>query len=216
MPEWAGVNPDDGKPQWYKVTRDANGNETERIKTSSYAQASQEKLDKASPDVFGGITTYLKYKGFDLNALFGYSIGGNVYNYSRQEYDSDGTYTDRNQMKLMDGWKRWEKAGDIATHPVARYNNQDRGNSMSSRYVESNDFFRMRSLALGYNFDLKKYKVRNLRVYLSGENLFVITKYSGVDPEIPVKEDNGAILFSTGPSVYPMARKFMLGLNVSF
>lgn len=216
MPEWAGVNPDDGKPMWYKVTRDAAGNEIERTKTSTYAQASQEKLDKASPDVFGGITTALKWKKFDLNALFGYSIGGKLYSYARQEYDSDGTYTDRNQMKLMDGWKRWEKAGDIATHPIARYNNQDKGNSMSSRYVESNDFFRMRSLAIGYNFDLKKYKVRNLRVYLSGENLFVLTKYSGVDPEIPVKEDNQAILFSAGPSVYPVARKFMFGLNVSF
>ncbi|WP_316792301.1 TonB-dependent receptor [Pedobacter frigoris] len=216
MPEWAGVNPDDGKPLWYTVTRDANGNETARTKTSDYSKASQEKLDKASPDLFGGITTYLKWKKFDLNGVFGYSIGGKVYNYSRQEYDSDGTYTDRNQMKLIDGWKRWEKAGDIATHPIARYNNQDKGNSMSSRYLESNDFFRLRSLAVGYNFDLKKYNVRNLRVYLSGENLFVITKYSGVDPEIPVREDNQAILFSTGPSVYPMARKFMLGLNVSF
>jgi TonB-linked SusC/RagA family outer membrane protein len=216
MPEWAGVNPDDGKPMWYKVTRDANGNEIERIKTSTYAQASQEKLDKASPDVFGGITTALTWKKFDLNAVFGYSIGGKVYNYSRQEYDADGTYTDRNQMRLQDGWSRWQKPGDIATHPVARYNNQDKGNSVSSRYIESNDFFRMRSLAIGYNFDLKKHKVRNLRVYLSGENLFVITKYSGVDPEIPVKEDDQAILFSTGPAVYPMARKFMLGLNVSF
>lgn len=41
-----------------------------------------------------------------LNAVFGYSIGGKIYNYSRQEYDSDGTYTDRNQMKLKDGWNR--------------------------------------------------------------------------------------------------------------
>ncbi|SMC81977.1 TonB-dependent receptor [Pedobacter nyackensis] len=216
MPEWAGVNPDDGKPMWYKVTRDANGNEIERTKTSTYAQASQEKLDKASPDVFGGITTALTWKKFDLNAVFGYSFGGKVYNYSRQEYDADGTYTDRNQMRLQDGWSRWQKPGDIATHPVARYNNQDKGNSVSSRYIESNDFFRMRSLAIGYNFDLKKYKVRNLRAYLSGENLFVITKYSGVDPEIPVNEENQAILFSAGPAVYPMARKFMLGLNVSF
>ena len=216
MPEWAGVNPDDGKPMWYKVTRDANGNEVERIKTSSYAQASQEKLDKASPDVFGGINTALTWKKFDLNAVFGYSVGGKVYNYSRQEYDADGTYTDRNQMRLQDGWSRWQKPGDIATHPIARYNNQDKGNSVSSRYIESNDFFRLRSLAIGYNFDLKKYNVRNLRVYLSGENLFVITKYSGVDPEIPVREDNGNVLFSTGPGVYPMARKFMFGLNVSF
>jgi TonB-linked SusC/RagA family outer membrane protein len=215
MREWAGVDPENGLPLWYKVTRDANGNETERTTTSKYAEATQEKLDKASPDVFGGINTSLTWKKFDLNAVFGYSIGGKLYNYSRQEYDSDGTYTDRNQMQLMEGWKRWEKPGDIATHPRARYGNQDLGNSTSSRYLESNDFFRMRSLALGYNFDLKKYKVRNLRVYLAGENLFVLTKYSGVDPEIPVN-DGETILFSAGPAVYPMTRKFMLGLNVSF
>lgn len=216
MREWAGVNPADGKPTWYTVTRDAEGNEISRTTTSDYSKATEERLDNASPDLFGGITTYLRYKGFDLNAVFGYSIGGKVYNYSRQEYDADGTYTDRNQMQLMEGWSRWQKPGDIATHPVARYNNQDKGNSVSSRYIESNDFFRMRSLALGYNFELKKYKIRNLRAFISGENLFVITKYSGVDPEIPVAEDTGNVLFSTGPSVYPMTRKFLFGLNVSF
>jgi len=215
MREWAGVDPENGLPLWYKVTRDADGNEIERTTTSKYAEATQEKLDKASPDVFGGINTSLTWKKFDLNAVFGYSIGGKIYNYSRQEYDSDGTYTDRNQMQLLNGWNRWQKPGDIATHPRARYGNQDLGNSTSSRYLESNDFFRMRSLALGYNFDLKKYNVRNLRVFLAGENLLVLTKYSGVDPEIPVT-DGETILFSTGPSVYPMTRKFMLGLNVSF
>jgi len=215
MREWAGVDPANGLPLWYKVTRDANGNETARTTTSKYAEATQEKLDKASPDLFGGITTSLAWKKFDLNAVFGYSIGGKIYNYSRQEYDADGTYTDRNQMQLMDGWNRWQKPGDVATHPRARYGNQDLGNSASSRYLESSDFFRMRSLALGYNFDLKKYNVRNLRVFLSGENLFVITKYSGVDPEIPVTNGE-TILFSAGPAVYPMTRKFILGLNVSF
>ncbi|RZL17547.1 MAG: TonB-dependent receptor, partial [Pedobacter sp.] len=180
MPEWAGVNPDDGKPQWYRVTRDANGKEIDRIKTSTYAQATQEKVGNATPDIFGAISTALRYKRFDMNALFGYSVGGQLYNYSRQEYDADGTYTDRNQMKLMDGWNRWQKPGDIATHPVARYNNQDRGNVVSSRYIENNDFFRLRSLALGYNFDFKKFGISNLRAYVSGENLFVITKYSGV------------------------------------
>ncbi|WP_343531475.1 TonB-dependent receptor [Pedobacter sp.] len=215
MPQWAGVNPADGKPMWYIVTKDANGNETGRTTTSDYSKATQEKIGKASPDVFGGINTSFTWKNFDVNAVFGYSIGGQLYNYSRQEYDSDGTYNDRNQMKLMDGWNRWQKPGDVATHPRAMANNQDNGNKTSSRYLESSDFFRMRSLALGYNFNLKKYKVRNLRVYLSGENLFVLTKYSGVDPEIPVSDD-GTILFSAGPGVYPMTRKFMFGLNVSF
>lgn len=214
-PEWAGVNPENGLPMWYKVTRDAEGNETARETTSNYAQATQEKLGKASPDLFGGINTFLSYKNFDLSAVLGYSIGGKIYNYSRQEYDSDGTYTDRNQMQLHDGWNRWEKPGDIATHPVAKYNNQDKGNVVSSRFLEDGDFLRLRSLTLGYKFDLSKYKVNNLRVFFAGENLFTWTNYSGVDPEIPAN-DSGNVINSTGPGVYPAVRKYMFGVNISF
>lgn len=215
LKEWAGVNPDNGLPMWYVVERDNDGNELSRTTTSNYSEATYEKTGKVSPDLFGGFSTALSYKQFDLNAVFGYAIGGKIYNYSRQEYDSDGTYTDRNQMKLMSGWSRWEQPGDIATHPIARYNNQDKGNSPSTRYIEKSDFLKLRSLSLGYNLDLSQYNIDNVRISLSGENLFVITDYSGVDPEIPVSS-GGTILGSTGPGVYPATRKFMLGLNVKF
>jgi len=214
LKEWAGVNTENGLPTWYIVDRDIQGNELSRTTTSNYSQATYEKTGKVSPDVFGGFSTALSYKEFDLNALFGYAIGGKIYNYSRQEYDSDGTYTDRNQMKLLPGWSRWEKPGDIATHPIGRYNNQDKGNSPSTRYLENSDFLKLRSLTLGYNIDLSKYKVSNFRLTLSGENLFVITDYSGVDPEIP--SSGGTVMGTTGPGVYPSIRRFMLGLNVTF
>lgn len=215
LKEWAGVNSDNGLPMWYKVERDNEGNELSRTTTSNYSEATFEKTGKVSPDLFGGFTTALSYKRFDLNSVFGYSIGGKIYNYSRQEYDSDGTYTDRNQMRLRPGWSRWEKPGDIATHPIARYNNQDKGNATSTRFLENSDFLKMRSLTLGYNLDLSQYNIDNLRISFTGENLFTITDYSGVDPEIPV-DDNGAIMGSTGPGVYPATRKFMLGLNLKF
>ena len=207
--EWAGVNPENGAPMWYK--NDANGN---KVTTSNYSEAGYYKLGTANPKLFGGFSTSLIWKNFDLNAVFGYSIGGQIYNYSRQEYDSDGTYTDRNQMKLHDGWSRWEKPGDIATHPVAKYNNSDKGNSASSRYLEDSDYLKLRSLSLGYNFNLKQYGIQNLRVSLSGENLFTLTDYSGVDPEIPAS--SGSVMGTAGASVYPTVRRFMLGLNVTF
>ena len=216
LKEWAGVNPDNGLPLWYIVERDDDGNELSRTTTSNYSEATFEKTGKVSPDLFGGFSTAISYKQFDLAAVFGYSIGGKIYNYSRQEYDADGTYTDRNQMKLRPEWSRWEQPGDIATHPIARYNNQDKGNSTSTRYLEKSDFLKMRSLTLGYNLDLSQYKIDNLRISLTGENLFVITDYSGVDPEIPINEGDGTILGSTGPGVYPATRKFMLGLNLKF
>ena len=212
LAEWAGVNSENGAPQWYKtVTKD--GVETREI-TSNYAEADQVKCGSASPDLFGGINTSLVWKNFDLNAVFGYSIGGTLYNYARQEYDSDGTYTDRNQMKLQKGWKRWEKKGDVATHPVAKYNNDSQSNKASSRYLEDSDYFKLRSFTLGYNFKLPQYYISNLRVYFTGENLFTITKYSGVDPELPAND--GSVMSSTGPGVYPSVRKFMFGINLTF
>lgn len=215
MKEWAGVNPEDGKPQWYMD--DANGN---KVVTDSYSKASDYKCGKASPDVYGSFSTSLFYKNFDLQANFGYSLGGQIYSYYRQEFDSDGAYAgDRNQMKLQKDWSRWEKPGDIATHPRAMYNNQDKGNLASSRYLESSDYLKLRSLTLGYNFDLKKYGIQTLRLSISGENLFTITDYSGVDPELPAGTNDKGVLSVTntgGTSVYPAVRKFMLGVNLTF
>lgn len=215
MPEWAGVNVDTGSPMWYKNTKDVEGNITGKETTTNYSEATQQRLGKSYPDLFGGINTFMAYKNFDLNAVLGYSIGGQIYNYARQEYDSDGTYTDRNQMKLQDGWLRWEKPGDNATHPIAKYNNQDKGNLVSSRYLEDGSFLRLRSLSLGYKVDLSKYKINNVRFFFTGENLFTVTNYSGVDPEIP-SNDNGEVIASAGPGVYPAVRKYVFGLNVTF
>lgn len=221
--EWAGVNPENGAPQWYKTVKDASGYETREL-TSTYAEADEVMLGAMTPDFFGGFSTNLAWKNIDMNATFTYSVGGKIYNYSRQEYDSDGAYTDRNQMKLKSGWSRWEKPGDIATHPVPSYNNKSNSNKVSSRYIEDSDYLKMRSLTIGYNLKLPKYNISNMRLFFSAENLFTITSYSGVDPEIPVKEntanqentDNSASVVNVvGASVYPLTRKFMFGINIT-
>ena len=208
MPQWAGVDPEDGRPLWYK--EDADG---KKVTTKNYAEAKYYKLGSAAPKVFGGITTSLRWREFDLSATFGYALGGQIYNYSRQELDSDLAYTDRNQMALQKDWSRWQKKGDIATHPRALYNNKDNGNKASSRYLENNSFFKLRTLSLGYNLSLPQLKVQNLRIYLNAENLFTLTKYSGVDPELPASD--GSVMGTTGISVYPPVRRFVLGLNLS-
>ena len=208
MPQWAGVDPEDGRPLWYK--EDADG---KKVTTKNYAEAKYYKLGSAAPKVFGGITTSLRWREFDLSATFGYALGGQIYNYSRQELDSDLTYTDRNQMALQKGWSRWQKKGDIATHPRALYNNKDNGNKASSRYLENNSFFKLRTLTLGYNLSLPQLKIQTLRIYLNAENLLTFTKYSGVDPELPASD--GSVMGTTGISVYPPVRRFVLGFNLS-
>ena len=210
LTEWAGVDPETGQAQWYK-TNEAG----EREKTFNYGDASKNKVDIGSytPDFFGGFSTNLAWKNIDLSANFAYSVGGEIYNYSRAEYDSDGTYTDRNQMKLMDGWNRWEKPGDIATHPQGIYNNGTNSNKASSRYLEDASYLKLRNVTIGYNLELPKWNISNVRLFVSGENLFTITGYSGVDPEIPPV--NGKIT-GVSSAIYPSTRKFMFGLNVTF
>lgn len=213
MVEWAGVDKETGAPQWYKTVKDADGNET-REKTSNYAEANQVAVGNATPDFFGGFGTSLTYKNFNLSANFGFSYGGKIYNYSRTEYDSDGTYTDRNQMKLKKGWSRWEKPGDDATHPKAIYENKSNANKVSSRFLEDGSYLKLRSLSIGYNLDLSAHKLPKLYFSLTGENLFFISDYSGVDPEIPTRE--GTAINSAGPSIYPATRKFIFGITANF
>ncbi len=211
LTEWAGVNPDNGSPQWY--TTDAGGN---RVITSDYADASKNPvmLDAYTPKFYGGFNTTFNYKNFDLNAVFSFSVGGKIYNYNRSEYDSDGTYTDRNQMKLMKGWSRWQKPGDIATHPVATYQNKSNSEKASSRFLEDGSYLKLRSVNIGYNIPVHIKYIAGIRVYVSGENLFTVTDYSGVDPEIPPKD--GTVITGVNTSVYPSTTKVMFGINITF
>ena len=211
--EWAGVDPKNGAPLWYK--NDGSG-ET----TSNYSEAKQVMTEATSPKLFGGFNTSLTWKNIDLNASFGFSLGGKIYNYSRQEYDSDGAYTDRNQMKLIDGWSRWEKEGDIATHPAASYGNKSNSNKASTRYLEDGDYLKLRSLSIGYNLNLSKYYIQNMRIDFTAENVFTLTGFSGIDPEVPAYYDETTGTYKSigtaGANLYPSTRKFMFGINLTF
>ena len=213
--EWAGVDPETGSPLWY--TTNENG---ERVTTSNYSDASKHQtiIGKLSPDFYGGFSTDLSWKNIDLSAVFGYSVGGDIYNYDRSMYDSDGAYVNYNQMNLKEGWNRWEKPGDIATHPKAEYGNKSQSSKGSSRYLEDASYLRLRSLTLGYTLPWKIQYVDNIRLSFSGENLFVLSGFSGVDPELPAEVGNKYKAGSVGVAIspYPQARKFMFGLNVTF
>ena len=96
-------------------------------------------------------------------------------------------------------------------------------NKRSSRYLEDASFLKLRSLNIGYTWKLPQWSIESLRLYFSAENLFTITKYSGVDPELPASNlrDNSGARFASrsmnaGPAVYPSVRRFSLGLNINF
>jgi iron complex outermembrane receptor protein len=89
---------------------------------------------------------------------------------------------------------------------------------VSTRYLEDGSFFRLNNATLGYTFDTKSINwIQNLRLSLTGQNLFVITNYSGFDPEVDQnKSIAGVQSFGIDDNGYPKARTFVVGLNVTF
>ncbi len=214
MREWAGVDAMTGTPLWFKV----NAETGEKTATGNYNESTRVLLDASpTPKYNGAISTNLSWKGLSLNANFIFSAGAKIYNGMRAgALDRDAQRPSQPPMKLADGWSRWEKPGDIATHPQLIAGGNNMASEQSTRYLENGDFFKLKSLSVSYTLPKKivePLKLKDVRISLGGENLFTITKYSGQDPEILFSSEyNGA-----GGSIgYPTIKRFTVGLNVNF
>ena len=198
--EWAGVDPANGPPLWN--TTDENG---KRTTTDSYNKADRVYCGSAAPKFTGGWMNSFSYKGFTLTANFDFVYGNLLYNQSRELLDSDGAYADYNSMKLKSGWKRWEKEGDIATHPKAINGGNKNSNKSSSRYLEKGNYFSLRNLSLGYSIPEKlcgKLGLQRVNVSCSADNLFTLTPFSGVSPQLSDSSTDGY-----AGTIYPLSRR---------
>lgn len=211
LPQWAGVNPDNGKPLWIKQEQDAAGNIKE-VFTEKYNEATRVFTGKSSTPTFsGGISNRLSYKNFDLNFFINVVQGNYIYHTSRFYFDNDGLYESYNQMQLLKGWSRWEKPGDIATHPKPVFGRSDASNQTSTRYLEDGSYIRLRNVSFSFNFPhswLNKW-IKDAKITLSADNLLTITKFSGADPQVNFYEGSSSI-------PYPSSKKYLLSLHLKF
>lgn len=171
-------------------------------------------IGNPNPTVSYGLTINLAYKNFDFTA-FGSGSGGNqIFQGLRRLDISSANY----QTKYLNAWT---PSNTSATLP--RIVDGDPNGSYSkftSLYLESGNFFKLRSVQLGYTFPklmTSKWGMKNLRVYVLSENLFTLTKYTGYDPELGISPDaGGGGQFGIDRGAYPQARTFLVGVNVGF
>jgi len=205
MPEYAGVDPDTGRPMWYKGTE---GTET----TFDYNEAGQRIVGKADPKFYGGFSTTFRYKGIDLSAAFSYKYGGMVYN-SGFSYDMQvGDYFlgPVSNYVYENAWTPENRYTDV---PQFVADDPSGASNTSSRFLMDGSYLKLRSLQVGYTFPkniCKKLMLSNLRVFFSADNLFTVcsSDYIGFDPETRA---NGFQQW-----VYPMPRNFIFGLSFGF
>ncbi|MDQ3683082.1 MAG: TonB-dependent receptor [Bacteroidota bacterium] len=217
MPVWAGVDPANGDPLWEKIITDADGNRFVTYSNSynAVATTSRQFLGKsAAPKFTGGISNTLAYKGFSLTAFLNFVYGNYIYNNTRFFFDNDGVYEAYNSMVLAEGWGRWEKPGDIVTHPKPVFGGAASGtsNASSSRYLEEGSYIRLRNVTLGYDLAksvISKLNLSTARVFISGDNLWTGTNFTGTDPEVVLSSGSSSFR-------YPISRKILFGINISF
>jgi len=201
--EWEGINYN-GKTvsQGDLFARDVSG--PNGVKDGVVNQYDRVVVGKTDPKYFGGFSTDLGYKNLSLNAVFVYSVGGKkISSYYEGLINSYGE-----SMASTDLLDRWTPQNTNTNIPrVIANTSYNRYNPTDLDYtIQNASYLRLSALTLSYNFAEKlmtRLKVNRLRVYFTGSNLFLITKYKGIDPE-------------TGDYGYPPVRSFVMGLNFGF
>ena len=162
-------------------------------------------VGSALPDIIYSFSGSSEYKNFDLTVNFNGVSGNEIYNNTSNAYF---------RRQLLNGGNNTAKKL-LKDFPTESATNSDKP---STRYLEDGSYLRLNNLTFGFNYNkFKTSYVKNLRLYLTGQNLFVITKYSGYDPEVNTnKSMNGLTSYGIDLSSYPKAKTFLLGVNVTF
>ena len=183
MRKYAGVNPENGKAQWYRKVLDKDGAWTgESEITETFADASQYELGSVLPKLFGGFGTTFKAYGFDLSAQFSFQLGGRYYDgtYQALMHTSSGIGTAWHK-DVLDSWSETNKDSDIPRLD----GDTSVGQTAVSNYLISSNYLSVNNITLGYTFpeSVTSYlKISGLRIYVAGDNLAVKSARKGVDP----------------------------------
>ena len=167
-----------------------------------------------NPDLIYGFNLGFSYKNFDVSMAFQGTIGNDIWNVAKGSLASAGR-----QNALADAYtKAWTKDGDLdAVYP--RITNSDSNNNMrgSSFYVENGSYLRLQNMQIGYTLPshiCQKSKLfSSCRFYVSGQNIFTLTGYSGLDPELGI---NNPLDMGVDTTRYPSSRTFTFGVNLQF
>ena len=206
LPEYAGVDPETGSPQWYHVDLTTN----EKTITTQYSEATRQIIGTREPQYSGGLNSSMRYKDFSLDMLYSFAWDFYTLDYCASRY----TQTDGGQSYLnaeISQLDSWTPNNTDSENPI-RINGTTNGSQFSTRHAYNGAYFKMKNFKLSYQVPSKimnKFLVNSCRVYIQGENLFVLTEMPNFDPEIRV---NGYRYVYD----FPSPRTYTFGINLSF
>lgn len=207
MLEWAGVNPENGLPQYNKYDKSGTGGKLIGV-VNNGTDATQRAVGKSAiPDIYGGVSTSLNLYGFDISAAFAYQIGGWTYDSNYSALMGSGKAGTNWHRDMFDRWTPQNPHSDIP-----RLDDGDlEATQSSTRFLTKSSYISLRNVTIGYTFPKRitdRIAMQNLRIFLTGDNLWYLSKRKGLDVR---QSFSGATGFT-----YSALRTISAGLSFTF
>lgn len=198
-----GVNPQTGDIVFSDLNDDGIVNDEDR-----------RVIGDANPDLILGLSNSISFGGLSLDVLFQATLGNDVLNATRIE--TEGMFTVTNALATTAD--RWQNEGDISRLPRAVFGDPNQNSRISSRFIEDGSHLRLRNVTLSYNLPqklLSNFNIQSMSFYFSGQNLLILTDYSGYDPEVN-RDGGSAISQGIDYGTYPQSKIYTGGLKLEF
>lgn len=201
-----GVDQSNGRPIYEDLNKDNIINEEDR-----------KVIGNPLPKFFGGLTNIFKFKSLEFETLLQWTFGNQIYNLTRATMNN-GTHANRyNATQELNG--RWQNSNTNSQIPAPYLGSNGAMNLLpSSRWVEDGSYLRVKNVSISYKFQQKIFRNSppfNAKIYITGQNLFTLTQYSGMDPESQNQATRNSTL-GVDVFVYPSAKSYRLGINLEF
>ena len=213
----AGVDPENGDQLFLKYELDADGNSVPvldangEVETTNDWQDTERAYtgDSSIPDLLGSISNSISYKGFSLDVLVNYGIGGKILDFGYANMMHSGNYGSSSHPDILNAWRQ---PGDITDVPRLENGNPNLVRTASERFLTDASFWSLRNVNLGYTFESnisEQLGLSSLRLSLSGENLYLKSGREGLNPQFNLAGTPGGNDFNP-------PRIISFGLNVTF
>lgn len=166
-------------------------------------------IGNPNPDFYGNLFANLMIKNVKLSAVFNYSIGNDIFNYQRMILEGGSSFY--NQTTAMNN--RWTTEGQVTDIPVITYDDPMGNSRFSDRWIEDGSYLRLKTVTLSYSLPIHNTYLQGLTIWGSVNNLWVLTKYLGGDPE--TSSSNNVLFQGIDRGLLPQSRNFALGIKIN-
>lgn len=161
-----------------------------------------------NPDLFGSISNSFNYKRWNLDVFMTYSVGNDVYNYTRSQLESMSNLDNQTQAVR----NRWKVEGDVTNMPRATYGDPMGNARFSDRWIEDGSYLKLKSVTLAYKLPINYNVLRSCTFFMTGENLLTFTGYKGQDPEFSLGRN--PLYYGIDASFIPHPRTLSVGFKL--